>query len=86
MSDPTQIDFTLEGCRNNGAIALPNGSGQFVCPDAAYTTDDHVADLGVLARQRGEAVDVAVDAELRRARGARREQERHRRDHGANHE
>ena len=23
---------------NNGTITLPNGSGQFVCPDAAYTT------------------------------------------------
>src|SRR5205814_1105090 len=38
VSDPNQIDFTLEGCRNNGAISLPNGSGQFICPDTAYTT------------------------------------------------
>jgi uncharacterized repeat protein (TIGR01451 family) len=32
------VSFTLEGCRNNGSISLPNGSGQFICPDAAYTT------------------------------------------------
>jgi hypothetical protein len=32
------ISFTLEGCRNTGTITLPNGSGQFICPDAAYTT------------------------------------------------
>src|ERR1051326_1091112 len=32
------ISFTLEGCRNNGNITLPNGSGQYICPDAAYTT------------------------------------------------
>src|SRR5207245_1581300 len=31
------ISFTLEGCRNNGSITLPIG-GQFICPDAAYTT------------------------------------------------
>jgi hypothetical protein len=37
-SEPNQINFTLEGCRNNGTITLPNGSGQFVCPDSAYTT------------------------------------------------
>ncbi|MDC7713920.1 hypothetical protein PQU96_07200 [Vogesella sp. LYT5W] len=35
---PDSIQNTLEGCRNNGDITLPNGSGQFVCPDAAYTT------------------------------------------------
>ncbi len=32
------LSFTLDGCRNNGTIVLPNGSGQFICPDAAYTT------------------------------------------------
>src|SRR5512136_1248478 len=32
------ISFTLEGCRNDGTITLPNGSGQFICPDSAYTT------------------------------------------------
>ncbi len=32
------VGFTLEGCRNDGTIVLPNGSGQFICPDAAYTT------------------------------------------------
>jgi hypothetical protein len=37
-ADPVQINFTLEGCRNNGGITLPNGSGDFICPDSAYTT------------------------------------------------
>ena len=32
------VSFTLEGCRNDGSITLPNGSGQFICLDAAYTT------------------------------------------------
>ena len=36
--DPSSVNFTLEGCRNDGTIALPNGSGKFICPDAAYTT------------------------------------------------
>jgi hypothetical protein len=31
------ISFTLEGCRNNGDVTLPNGNGDFICPDAAYT-------------------------------------------------
>lgn len=35
---PDGVSFTLEGCRNDGTIMLPNGSGQFICPDAAYTT------------------------------------------------
>ena len=34
----TGVSYTLEGCRNNGAIVLPNGSGDFICPNAAYTT------------------------------------------------
>ena len=34
----TSVNFTLEGCRNNGGITLPNGGGDFICPDAAYTT------------------------------------------------
>src|SRR3989442_9304115 len=37
-ADPNQINFTLEGCRNNGTITLPDGNGHFICPDAAYTT------------------------------------------------
>src|SRR3954464_6447010 len=37
-ADPSQINFTLEGCRNTGGIVLPNGGGNFICPDAAYTT------------------------------------------------
>jgi len=36
--DPVGVSFTLEGCRNDGTVALPNGSGKFICPDAAYTT------------------------------------------------
>lgn len=32
------VSYTLEGCRNNGGISLPDGSGKFICPDAAYTT------------------------------------------------
>jgi hypothetical protein len=35
--DPAQVQFTLEGCRNDGSILLPI-NGKFVCPDAAYTT------------------------------------------------
>jgi hypothetical protein len=37
-TDPQQVNFTQEGCRNNGGITLPNGSGKFICPDSAYTT------------------------------------------------
>lgn len=36
--NPDSVSFTLEGCRNNGGISLPNGAGAFICPDAAYTT------------------------------------------------
>jgi hypothetical protein len=35
-ADPSHVSFALEGCRNTGSITLPNGSGQFVCPDADY--------------------------------------------------
>jgi hypothetical protein len=31
------ISFTLEGCRNDGSIILPI-NGNFICPDAPYTT------------------------------------------------
>ena len=37
-ADPTSVSFTLEGCRNDGTIALPNAAGNYVCPDAAYTS------------------------------------------------
>jgi uncharacterized repeat protein (TIGR01451 family) len=37
-ADPSGVSFTIEGCRNNGTITLPNGDGKFICPDAAYTT------------------------------------------------
>jgi uncharacterized repeat protein (TIGR01451 family) len=36
-AQPAQVSFTLEGCRNDGTVTLPNGSGAFVCPDGAYT-------------------------------------------------
>ena len=36
--DPSSVAFTLEGCRNDGGISLPNGSGDYICPDGAYTT------------------------------------------------
>lgn len=32
------VSYTLEGCRNNGDITLPNGGGKFQCPTASYTT------------------------------------------------
>ena len=35
---PDHVGLTLEGCRNNGTITLPNGDGNFICPDSAYTT------------------------------------------------
>jgi hypothetical protein len=35
---PSGVQLTLEGCRNNGGITLPNGSGDFICPDSAYTS------------------------------------------------
>jgi len=31
------IKITLQGCRNTGSISLPNGSGNFICADSAYT-------------------------------------------------
>ena len=37
-ADPSGVSFTLEGCRNDGSITLPNGSGDYICPDSAYTT------------------------------------------------
>lgn len=37
-NDPQQVQFTLEGCRNDGSITLPNSGGKFICPDGAYTS------------------------------------------------
>lgn len=37
-AEPSGVSFTLEGCRNDGSITLPNGSGQYVCPDGVYTS------------------------------------------------
>jgi len=35
---PNGIGFTQEGCNNPGGLVLPNGSGDFICPNADYTT------------------------------------------------
>ena len=35
--DPDHVSTTLEGCKNDGSITLPNGSGDFICPDGVYT-------------------------------------------------
>jgi uncharacterized repeat protein (TIGR01451 family) len=37
-ADPSSVNFTLEGCRNDGTITLPDSGGNFICPDSAYTT------------------------------------------------
>ena len=37
-AEPSGVSFTLEGCRNDGSITLPNASGQYVCPDGVYTS------------------------------------------------
>jgi len=36
--DSVAVSYSLQGCRNNGSVVLPNGSGQFVCADALYTS------------------------------------------------
>ena len=35
----THIQFSFQGCRNDGSIILPI-DGKFICPDAAYTPGD----------------------------------------------
>jgi hypothetical protein len=35
---PVQVTFTLQGCNRPPGLTLPNGDGQFICPDADYTT------------------------------------------------
>ena len=30
--------FTLEACRHDADVSLPNGSGYFICDDSDYTT------------------------------------------------
>lgn len=35
---PDRVSFTLEGCRNDGSITLPDSGGRFVCPGSAYTS------------------------------------------------
>src|SRR5438093_421382 len=34
---PNNVGSTLDGCKNDPLITLPNGGGQFVCPDTYYT-------------------------------------------------
>lgn len=36
--DPVQVNFDLRGCNNDGSpvIALPDGNGDFICPDSEY--------------------------------------------------
>ena len=36
--DPSSVAFTLEGCRNDGTVTLPNDDSQYVCPDGMYTS------------------------------------------------
>jgi hypothetical protein len=36
--DPSQVNFTLSGCKNDGTITLPNGDGKYICANSAYTT------------------------------------------------
>lgn len=38
LTTGTGISYTLEGCRNNGNVTLPNTHGDFICDDTAYTT------------------------------------------------
>jgi hypothetical protein len=35
---PSHVGSTLEGCKVTTTITLPNGSGDFICPTAAYTS------------------------------------------------
>ena len=37
-SDPVQVNFDLRGCNNDGSpvISLPDGNGDFLCPDSEY--------------------------------------------------
>ena len=39
--DSSGINFSFQGCRNDGSITLPNPNppyaGQYICPDTAYT-------------------------------------------------
>lgn len=37
-ANPVSVSFTLEGCRNDGTIVLPNSGGQYLCPDGVYTS------------------------------------------------
>ena len=37
-ADPTAVAFTLEGCRNDGTISLPNDDSLYICPDGVYTS------------------------------------------------
>jgi hypothetical protein len=36
-ADPDSVSVSLQGCRNDGTLTLPNTHGDFVCSDTAYT-------------------------------------------------
>jgi hypothetical protein len=38
-TEPNHVSFTLEGCRNNGGIELPDANGDVLCPDTIGNTD-----------------------------------------------
>src|SRR5690349_306189 len=38
FTQSNHVQFTLEGCKNDGTITLPNGNGDFICDDGDYTT------------------------------------------------
>jgi uncharacterized repeat protein (TIGR01451 family) len=49
-TEPTSVSFTVEGCRNDVGpdVSLPNGDGDFICEDAAYTPGNLGKDWGEL--------------------------------------
>src|SRR5258708_8541091 len=42
--DSSGINYSFQGCRNDGSITLPNSNppyaGQYICPDTAYTAGE----------------------------------------------
>ena len=64
-ADPDGVSISLDGCRNGGTITLPNAGGNFICPDAAYTS-------GNLGKGWNELDLVPYRVTRRRATGARR--------------
>ncbi len=37
---PVQVSFTLEGCDRPNGLVLPRPDGEFICPDANYSTSN----------------------------------------------